>query len=67
MQYPQVLADLIECYKKLPGVGEKTAERMALSTLDMDEEILELFGGIGACSQALERLGIDYEIADFRR
>ena len=44
MQYPQVLADLIECYKKLPGVGEKTAERMALSTLDMDEEILELFG-----------------------
>ena len=44
MQYPQVLADLIECYKKLPGVGEKTAERMALATLEMDEEILDLFG-----------------------
>ena len=27
--------------------------------------ILELFGGIGACSKALERLGIDYEIADY--
>ena len=26
-------------------------------------KILELFGGIGACSKALERLGIDYEIA----
>ena len=25
--------------------------------------ILELFGGIGACSKALERLEIDYEIA----
>ena len=27
--------------------------------------ILELFGGIGACSKALERLRIDYEIADY--
>ncbi len=44
MKYPSILADLIECYKKLPGVGEKTAERMALSTLDMDEEVLNLFG-----------------------
>ena len=44
MKYPQVLADLIECYKKLPGVGEKTAERMALSTLDMDDDVLQLFG-----------------------
>ena len=28
-------------------------------------KILELFGGIGSCSKALERLGIDYEIADY--
>lgn len=28
-------------------------------------KILELFGGIGACSKALERLGIDYEVADY--
>lgn len=28
-------------------------------------KLLELFGGIGACSKALERLGIDYEIADY--
>lgn len=27
--------------------------------------ILELFGGIGACSKALERLGIEYEIVDY--
>ena len=27
--------------------------------------ILELFGGIGACSKALEKLGIDYEIVDY--
>ena len=28
-------------------------------------KVIELFGGIGACSKALERLGIDYEIADY--
>ena len=28
-------------------------------------KVLELFGGIGACSKALERLGIDYDIADY--
>lgn len=28
-------------------------------------KILELFGGIGACSKALERLEIDYELADY--
>lgn len=28
-------------------------------------KILELFGGIGACSKALENIGIDYEIADY--
>ena len=43
MKYPKTLNDLIECFKKLPGIGEKSAERMALSTLDMDEDILKLF------------------------
>lgn len=28
-------------------------------------KVLELFGGIGACSKALEKLGIDYEISDY--
>lgn len=28
-------------------------------------KLLELFGGIGACSSALDRLGIDYEVADY--
>ena len=43
MKYPTTLMNLIECYKKLPGIGEKTAERMAISTLEMDDEIIELF------------------------
>lgn len=28
-------------------------------------KVLELFGGIGACSEALTQLGIEYEIADY--
>ena len=43
MKYPETLNNLIECFKKLPGIGEKSAERMALSTLDLDEDILKLF------------------------
>lgn len=43
MNYPKSLKELIECYKKLPGVGEKSAERMALATLDLEQETLDLF------------------------
>lgn len=43
MNYPRSLKNLIECYKKLPGVGEKSAERMALATLDLEQEILDSF------------------------
>lgn len=43
MNYPNTLKNLIECFKKFPGIGEKTAERMALSTLEMPDETLELF------------------------
>ena len=43
MKYPKTLNELIECFKKLPGIGEKTAERYALSALNLDEEIINLF------------------------
>lgn len=43
MQYPSTIKNLIECYKKLPGIGEKTAERLTLATLKMDREIIDLF------------------------
>ena len=35
--YPQSLTNLIEKFRLLPGVGEKTAERYALLISDMDE------------------------------
>lgn len=43
MKYPSTILNLIECFKKLPGIGEKTAERLALSMLDNDDSINELF------------------------
>jgi len=43
MKYPSTILNLIECYKRLPGIGEKTAERLALSMLDMDDNVLSLF------------------------
>ena len=41
--YPKTITNLIECFKKLPGVGEKSAERMALACLNLDEETIKLF------------------------
>ena len=38
MAYPRVLADLINSFRKLPGIGEKSAERNALAILDFSEE-----------------------------
>ena len=38
MIYPESLEKIITYYKKLPGIGEKSAERLALATLDFSEE-----------------------------
>lgn len=43
MNYPKSLQDLIEYFKLLPGVGEKTAERYAFAMLDLEEEKLSDF------------------------
>ena len=43
MKYPPTILNLIECFKHLPGIGEKTAERLSLSLLQMDPDVIELF------------------------
>ena len=43
MKYPNSLQTLIECYKDLPGIGEKNAERLAFATLKFDDDQLEIF------------------------
>lgn len=41
--YPESLEDLIEGFKLLPGIGEKTAERLAFHILNIDEEKAKFF------------------------
>lgn len=41
--YPDSLKNLIESFKFLPGIGEKTAERLAFAVLAFDTEQCELF------------------------
>ena len=43
MQYPEPIAKLIDSYMKLPGIGEKTATRLAFYTLGMDQKDVEDF------------------------
>ena len=41
--YPDSIKSLIESFKFLPGIGEKTAERLAFSVLELEEEQAEYF------------------------
>lgn len=43
MNYPSYLEELISYYKKLPGIGEKSAERLAIATIEFSEEEIEDF------------------------
>ena len=43
MEYPLIFQNLIDSLKKLPGVGSKSAERMAYDILNMDEETIKKF------------------------
>lgn len=41
--YPNSIKNVIECLKDLPGIGEKTAERLAFSLISFDKDRLTLF------------------------
>ena len=41
--YPESIRNLIESFKYLPGIGEKTAERLAFSVMDLEDEQVDLF------------------------
>lgn len=43
MQYPEPIAKLIESFMKLPGIGQKTATRLAFYTIDMKEDTVNEF------------------------
>ncbi|MGM9881287.1 MAG: recombination mediator RecR [Bacilli bacterium] len=41
--YPECLKKVIDCLKDLPGIGEKTAERLAFSLINFNKEKLTNF------------------------
>ncbi len=64
--YPKTLVNLIEAFKLLPGVGQKTAERYALVMLDQDQ--IHVDGFANALTQAKENIKecpVCYNLTDF--
>ena len=41
--YPSSIRNLIECLKDLPGIGEKSAERLAYAVVGFDKDKLDNF------------------------
>ena len=41
--YPKNIKDLMECFELLPGIGEKTAERLSFSLINFDKDKLTEF------------------------
>jgi len=41
--YPKSLSNLIDSFKLLPGIGEKTAERLAFFVINLDEDKTNFF------------------------
>ena len=65
MLYPEVLSKAIESFKKLPGIGEKSAERFALSIMDMSEEDIENFSNsLKDCKLKLKRCSVCGHLTD---
>lgn len=43
MNYPQAFQDLVDCFKRLPGIGGKSAERLVYHILSMDKKYVDEF------------------------
>lgn len=65
MVYPEILEDLINSFRKFPGIGEKSAERMALSLLDLKAEDVDNFAtAMLECKKELHPCSICGHITD---
>lgn len=64
--YPDILTKTIEYFKKFNGIGEKTAERLSLSVLDMSLEDVENFTqSVKELKQKIGRCKVCGHITDF--
>lgn len=65
MGYPEVLKDLINSFRRFPGIGEKSAERYALSLLELtDEDTDALVANINKCKSTLGKCRICGHLSD---
>ncbi len=65
MLYPEVLSSAINSFRKFPGVGEKTAERYALSLMELtDEEIESITKSISECKKNLHKCSVCGHLTD---
>lgn len=64
MIYPKKLEDLIESFKKLPTIGEKSAERLALATLEMSTEDVDNFSNSLIIAKELVKCKICGNLSD---
>lgn len=57
--YPKSISNLINSFKYFPGIGEKTAERLAFSVLNMEkEQVIELSNNIKNANENIKRCEI---------
>lgn len=62
--YPNGIRNVIDCLKNLPGIGEKSAERMAFSILNFDKEKLDTFALAISSLKDIKRCPICNNITD---
>ena len=63
--YPECLKNLIECLKDFPGVGDKSAERMAFAIMNFDKERITFFSdSLIAVRDNIRRCSICNNITD---
>lgn len=66
--YPSSLQQLIDSFKYLPGIGEKTAERLAFAIMDMDSERVECFSSnLTKVQQTIHRCPICNGLTDLEK
>ncbi|KHF37794.1 MULTISPECIES: recombination mediator RecR [Halalkalibacter] len=65
MQYPEPIAKLIEGFMKLPGIGPKTASRLAFFVLDMKEDdVLDFAKALVNAKRNLTYCSVCHNITD---
>ena len=62
--YPSCIRNLIDSLKNLPGIGEKSAERLAFSILNFDSEQLDCFANSLSDIKNIKRCIICNNITD---